>query len=63
MRGYNRDCGVCRLMRSLAFSGLGMLMGYFAAHAYGASQQNSLLTGIVVSAIIVFGIVDKKNKE
>ncbi|MCF6252354.1 MAG: hypothetical protein L3J75_13965 [Methylococcaceae bacterium] len=63
MRGYERNCAFCRLMRSLAFTGVGMGLGSGAAYLLGASQQNIITSGIVVSAIIVFGILDKNKKS
>lgn len=59
MRGYQRDCAICRLMRSLAFTGVGMGIGCGVAYFLGANQQNIILSGIVVSTIIVFGIQKK----
>ncbi len=63
MRGYNRDCAFCRFMRSLAFSGLGMGLGSGAAYLYGADRSNVVMTGIVVAAIVVFGLVDNNKKR
>lgn len=63
MRGYDRDCSYCRLMRSLAFTGVGMAIGSGTAYLIGASKQNIIMSGIVVSAIIVFGMLDKKNSS
>lgn len=63
MRGYDRDCPYCRLMRSLAFTGIGMGIGSGTAYLLGANQENIYMSGIVVSAIIVFGLLDKKNKK
>lgn len=62
MRDYDRNCAVCRLMRSLAFSGLGMGIGSGIAYLFGASRDNIIMTGIVTAAIIVFGIIDRKKK-
>jgi hypothetical protein len=56
------NCPVCRLMRSLAFSGLGMAIGGGIAFLLGASRDQSLMAGIVTAAVLVFGIVDKKRK-
>ena len=61
MNGYDRDCSVCRLMRSLAFTGVGIGIGGGVAYLLGASKENSMLIGVVVAAIIVFGIIDKKK--
>ena len=64
MRGYERNCAFCRLMRSLAFTGVGMGLGSGSAYLLGANQQDIIMSGIVVSAIIVFGLLDKnKNKR
>lgn len=62
MRGYDRNCPFCRFMRSLAFSGVGMGIGCGTAYLLGASQQNILMSGIVVAAVIVFGL-DKNKKK
>jgi len=60
MREYDiNNCAFCRLMRSLAFTGVGMGIGSGAAYLMGASQENIYMSGIVVSAIIVFGMLDK----
>ncbi len=64
MRAYDPDnCAFCRLMRSLAFTGVGMGIGCGAAYLLGATQENIIMSGIVVSAIIVFGLLDKKKKK
>jgi hypothetical protein len=60
-RAYNKNCSICRLMRSLAFTGVGMVLGGGVAYFVGASKQNIMMSGIVVAAIIVFGILGKKN--
>ncbi len=64
MRGYgrNRNCAFCRLMRSLAFTGVGM-GGWAGAYLLGASQENIMLTGVFVATVIVFGMQDSKNKK
>ncbi len=48
-------------MRSLAFTGVGMALGGGIAYLVGASKQNIMTSGIVVAAIIVFGILSKKQ--
>jgi hypothetical protein len=50
-------------MRSLAFTGVGMGIGSGTAYLLGANKQNIMMSGIVVSAIIVFGMLGKKNKN
>lgn len=59
-RAYEKNCSICRLMRSLAFSGVGMALGGGVAYLIGASKQNILMSGVVVAAIIVFGVLGKK---
>jgi len=49
-------------MRSLAFTGLGMGTGASIAYLFGASRQNMILTGIVVAAILVFGLFGRKKR-
>ena len=63
MRDDNSDCSLCRLMRSVAFSGLGMSIGFGVAYISGVSKENSLLSGIVLAAIMVFGVIDKRTKD
>ncbi len=63
MRGYDRNCPVCRFMRSLAFSGVGMGLGGGIAWLLGASKENIMMSGIVVAAIIVFGLQNNKRKR
>lgn len=61
MKGHDQNCTVCRLMRSLAFTGIGMGIGGGVAYLFGASKENIMLSGIVVAAIIVFGVLGKKK--
>ena len=61
MRDYDRNCPVCRLMRSLAFTGLGMGLGSGVAYLLGANKENTMMAGIVTAAVIVFGVINKKK--
>lgn len=63
MRAYNRECAFCRLMRSFAFTGVGMALGGGGAYLVGASRTDMLLSGIFVATIIVFGLAGKKKKK
>ncbi len=58
---YDTNCAMCRLMRSLAFSGIGAAAGSGIAYLMGASRQDVLMTAVVTAAILVFGIVGKKK--
>ena len=60
MNDYNRNCTICRLMRSLAFTALGMGIGSGAAYLLDATKKNMMISGIIVAAIIVFGLLNKK---
>ncbi|MDO9169131.1 MAG: hypothetical protein Q7U18_08595 [Methylobacter sp.] len=62
MKSYHQDCSLCRVMRSLAFTGLGMGVGAAIAYIFGASRQNMILTGIVVAAILVFGLFSREKR-
>ena len=62
MREYDiNNCAFCRLMRSLAFTGVGMGIGSGIAYLVGASKENIYMSGSVVSAVIVFGMLDKNK--
>lgn len=62
MKHYNEDCSVCKMMRSMAFTGLGMGLGVGIAYLLGADKQNMVYTGIVVATILVFGLLGRKKK-
>jgi hypothetical protein len=47
-------------MRSLAFTGLGMCTGGGMAYLFDATKKNMMISGIIVAAIIVFGLLNKK---
>jgi hypothetical protein len=61
MKHYNEDCSLCKVMRSMAFSGLGMVVGAGGAYLLGASRQDMVYSGIVVSAIVIFGLFGRKQ--
>jgi hypothetical protein len=42
MKKYPENCQVCKLMRSMAFTTLGMGVGITAAYFLGASKQNMI---------------------
>jgi hypothetical protein len=63
MKNYNQDCSVCRFMRSLAFTGLGMGLGIGGAYLLGASKQNMLYAGIVTAAILIFGLFGREKQK
>ncbi|MDP2098874.1 MAG: hypothetical protein U1D70_13305 [Methylobacter sp.] len=63
MEPYSRDCPLCRIMRSLAFSGIGMGGGIGIAYLFGASKEDMILTGIFVAAVLVFGRKRQQPRE
>jgi len=52
-------CALCRVVRSMAFSGLGMGLGAGGAYLLGANEQQMLMAGITTAAIVVFGLIDR----
>lgn len=60
MARYNRDCGLCRVMRSMAFSGVGAAIGAGCASLLGATRQDIMTTALVVAAVFVFAFAGKK---
>lgn len=63
MKQYDQECVVCRLMRSLAFSGLGMGLGAGSAYLLGASKETMVYSGIVVATLLVFGLLGRKKER
>lgn len=63
MKKYDRDCSLCRMMRALALSGLGMGLGAGGAYVLGAGKENMVYTGMVVAAILVFGLIGRTKEN
>ena len=63
MKKYDRDCTLCRMMRALSLSGLGMGLGAGGAYFLGASKENMVYTGIVFAAILVFGLIGRAKEN
>lgn len=61
MKKYPQDCQVCKLMRSMAFTTLGMVAGAGGAYLLGANKQNMIFSGITVAAILMFGLLGKRK--
>ncbi|MCK9607245.1 MAG: hypothetical protein M0R33_12455 [Methylomonas sp.] len=61
MKHYNEDCSLCKLMRSMAFTGVGMGIGAGVAYLLGASRQDMVYSGIVVAAILIFGLAGRNK--
>ncbi len=52
-----QDCVLCRVMRAMAFSGLGAALGGFGAlYLFGASRENALMAAVIGAAVLVFGL-------
>jgi len=61
IKHYPENCTLCRLMRSMAFSGLGMGLGAGIAYLFDASRQNMVYSGMVVATIIIFGLLGRNE--
>ena len=54
---YNRDCVLCRVMRAMAFSGLGAAVGgYGALYLFGAGKESALMAAVAGASILVLGL-------
>lgn len=58
--GY-RNCWACRLMRSMAFSGLGAALGAGGAFLLGFEKQDAMMSALVVAAVFAFGLTGKRR--
>ncbi|HHJ38039.1 MAG: hypothetical protein AXA67_01700 [Methylothermaceae bacteria B42] len=60
---YHRDCALCRVMRAMAFSGLGAAIGgYGALYLFSASKQTALIAAVIGASILVLGTtIDRKR--
>ncbi len=60
---YNRDCVLCRVMRAMAFSGLGAALGgYGALLLFGASKENALLAAVAGASIMILGLSAREKR-
>ncbi|MGR8929394.1 MAG: hypothetical protein ACU836_02055 [Gammaproteobacteria bacterium] len=55
------DCAVCRMMRSLAYSGLGMVLGAGIAYILDGGKVQMVYTGIAFAFIFVFALLKQKK--
>ncbi len=54
---HSHDCILCRVMRAMAFSGLGAALGGFGAlYLFGASRENALMAAVAGATVLVFGL-------
>ncbi len=56
MARYDRDCALCRVMRAMAFSGLGAALGGYGALWLGAPKQTALMAAVVGASVLVLGM-------
>ncbi len=61
MKHRDQDCPFCRMMRALAFSGVGMVLGTGSAYLLGASKETMVYIGIITATIIVFGVLGRQQ--
>nr|BAL55697.1 hypothetical protein HGMM_F30F01C16 [uncultured Gammaproteobacteria bacterium] len=62
MRRYDRDCALCRVMRGMAFSGLGAALGGYSALGLGASKSTALTAAVIGAAIMALGIALRNRR-
>ncbi|MEE9355876.1 MAG: hypothetical protein V3U75_09845 [Methylococcaceae bacterium] len=48
-------------MRSLAFSGVGAMLGAGIAYLLNGSKQTMMFAGVITAVILVFGIMEKRK--
>lgn len=61
-QNYQRNCSVCRIMRSMAFSGIGAAIGAGGAFLLGANRQDAMMAALVCAAVLVFGLANKNQR-
>lgn len=60
----DRDCVFCRMMRALAFSGLGAAVGgYGALYLFGASKQTALMAAVAGAVVLVLGMTARRKRN
>lgn len=62
MARYNRDCTLCRVMRSMAFSGAGAGIGGVGALLLGFSRQDAMMAALVMAAVFVFAFANPSSR-
>jgi hypothetical protein len=63
--GSGPDCGFCRMMRSMAFSGLGAALGAGAGYLLELERTDMWMCALAGAAIMVFLVMRKldQNRE
>lgn len=60
----DHDCPFCRMMRALAFSGLGAAIGgYGALYLFSASRENALMAAVAGAVILVLGLSARERRK
>ena len=63
MAGYDADnCPLCRVMRGMAFGGLGAALGGFGALGLGASRQDAMLYALF-GALALTAFMQRKGSK
>lgn len=57
------DCPFCRVMRSFAFTGIGMTVGATAAYFLGGSREQMAYAGMATATILIFGIIGREKRD
>ena len=62
LKRRQNECAFCRFTRSLAFSAIGALIGYYGSTQLGANQNNAIICAFAGSLFLVTLITGKKKK-
>lgn len=61
--GSGPDCGFCRMMRSMAFSGLGAAIGAGIGYLLDLQRQDVWMCALGGAAIMVFVVMRKLDQN
>ncbi len=59
----SKNCVLCRVMRGLAFGGLGAAIGGYGAILFGANQQDAMLYALFGAIALTAFMQRKKTKD
>lgn len=61
--GPNSDCPICKMMRSLAFSGIGAAMGIGIGNLLELKKSDVWLSAVAGAFVMVFIVMKKLEKS
>lgn len=60
--GPNSDCPICKMMRSLAFSGIGAAIGLGIGNLLNLDKADAWMSAIAGAFVMVFIVMKKLEK-